>query len=123
MSYTTGNFVPKTGPLSGSGRNGMRTQLGRLTVSGKTGEKKVVLINELYTLGNNFQSILVQATGGAVAVELTLAPPDLALSPLQTDLWVNSTAVPVTGIVALPFMATAMRITFTNSAVVYILGA
>ena len=115
-----GNFAPQHGPLSGSGRGAMRTPFGRVTIVGKIGDVKYLLTNDILATNGSGTSILAQAVGGDVSISLTLAPPDLALNPDQSNVWVNSTAVAEGGIVALPFLPTALKITFTEAATLYL---
>lgn len=115
-----GNFAPQHGPLSGSGRGAMRTPFGRVTVVGKIGDVVYQLTNDILATNGSGASILAQAVGGDVSISLTLAPPDLALNPDQSNVWVNSTAVAEGGIVALPFLPTALKITFTEAATLYL---
>jgi hypothetical protein len=96
-----------------------------MTVTGKTGEVKYVSVIDLVTVNNPGLSLSAQAVGGAVSIALTLAPTDLAFNPIQnaSGIWVNETPVAVGPIVPLPAIATALRITFTASSTVYLVGA
>jgi hypothetical protein len=96
-----------------------------MTVTGKTGEVKYVSVIDLVSINNPGLSLSAQAVGGNVSISLTLAPTDLALNPVQngSGIWVNATAVAVGPIVQLPSIATALRITFTASSTVYLVGA
>ena len=118
---TLGNFVPSHGPSSGSGRGGMRTPFGRVTLSGKTGEIKFVALSDLVALNGSGMNVLAQTIGASVDVAVTLAPPDLATNPSQTGLWVNSTAVAPGAIVQLPFMGSALKVSFTADAIIYLM--
>lgn len=116
-----GDAAPRFGVSSGSGRTSMRTPFGRITVAGKAGEVRYVSSADLASVNMQGIQFLAQSIGGDVAIALTLAPVDLAFNPGQTDIWVNSTAVSPGGIVELPFIASAVKITFTEDAVVYLM--
>lgn len=120
-----GNFPAQRTPSTGSGRSGVRTPFGHMTVTGKIGEVKYISVIDLVTVNNPGLSLHAQAIGGNVSIALTLAPTDLAFNPVQnaSGIWVNETAVAVGPIVALPTIATALRITFTAASTVYIVGS
>lgn len=120
-----GNFPAQRTPSTGSGRSGVRTPFGHMTVTGKIGEVKYVSVIDLVTVNNPGLALSAQAVGGDVSIALTLAPTDLALNPIQnaSGIWVDETPVAVGPIVPLPTIATALRITFTASSTVYLVGA
>jgi hypothetical protein len=122
MTTTLGNHIPPRGLSTGSGRAGMRTPYGRVTVSGKAGEVKIIPISDIVSLNGPDAKFVAQAITGEVAIQVTLAPPDLATNPANTTIWVNNTAVQPGAIVALPFVGTAYKVIFTNDATVYIMG-
>lgn len=120
-----GNYPAQRTPSTGSGRSGVRTPFGHMTVTGKAGDIKYVSVIDLVTVNNPGLALSAQAVGGDVSIALTLAPTDLAFNPLQniSGIWVNETGVTAGPIVALPSIATALRITFTEDAIVYLVGA
>jgi len=120
-----GNQSPYVhGKLSGSGRQKYRFPTGHLTVTGKMGDVVYIPGTDVLALNSYGATIKAQAIGGAVSISATLAPVDLALSPLQdtSGIWVNATAVAALRIVALPSVATAYRISFIAAATVYLVG-
>jgi len=123
---TVGNQSPYLrGVQSGSGRQKYRVPTGHLTVTGKAGDVVYIPGTDLVSLSSSYgASVNVQAVGGAVSISTTLAPADLAMSPIQdtSGIWVNATAIAAGPIVALPFVGTAYRISFTADAIVYLVG-
>lgn len=119
-----GNGYPLHGHHSMSSGSGVAHRLsgfGRVAISGKIGEVRYVTTDGLSTNVCQYQAILVQAVGGNVATAATLAPPDLALDPLQTNVWVVDKPVNAGTIEKLNVStASALRITFTTAATVYI---
>lgn len=125
-SSTRGNSIPlnrRGGVSTGSGRPGTKAPFGYFTVTGKENDVIYVSINDIYILTGPGVNFVAQAIGGTVSIDFTLAPSDLAMNPAQTDLWVETTPVAPGSIVELPLIFTAMRITFTDSAIVYFAGA
>jgi hypothetical protein len=110
---------------TGSGINSRRAPFGHITISGQAGEVVRISTADLYPKFDQlFQGIIVQAVGGSVKVDTTLAEIDLALSPDQDEAghWIlDTTAVPGK-IMPLQNMATVLKITFVSDAILYIMG-
>ena len=126
-------IIGNTGPgfgegsvATGSGRPRQRSPFGHIVISGETGESTRISVADLYPKFDQlFQGILVQCTGGNVQIDTTLVNADLAMNPQQdTDgAWVADTALTPGSIQKLAHLCTALRITFTTKAVLYIMGA
>ena len=119
-----GNSIPPRGPLTGSGRHRMETPFGRVTVFGTIGEVIAILTADIYSSNGSSCTFYAQAVGGNVSIKGTLAPPDLATNPdVSGDIWADTTVVTPGTIAELPTPTTALQITFTATATVYLIGA
>lgn len=106
---------------SGSGTQHRITPFGRVAFSGKAGEVHYLSSDGLSPGVCQYQAILVQAVGAGVQVDATLAPPDLALDPVQGNVFVADTAVAAGTIKTLAVStASALRFTFAGSGTVYV---
>lgn len=110
----------RSGVNTGSGRSPMRTPYGRISVFGKAGDVRYIKASDIVSVYTQGPNILAQSITGSVSIDGTLAPTDLALNPLQTGIWVNTTVVNPGSIVTLSF-ASVLRITFTQDATVYLM--
>lgn len=119
-----GNQSPTNrGVLSGSGKAKSRFPVGQLTVTGKAGEVVYVPCADILAVNSPGFSIKAQAVGGNVSISVTLAPADLATSPVQdvSGIWSSATAVAAGSIVEIP-TGSAYRISFTANAIVYMVA-
>lgn len=118
-----GNFSPYRTATSGSGRTSMKTPFDRMMVTGKAGQVIKICTSDLYpSPGAAGLVYYAQAIGGAVTIAQTLAPPDLAMDPLQDDsLWDTAVSFSPKAIKAFSInCATVLKITFTADAIVYL---
>lgn len=124
MRGRIGNVGPgRTPRATGSGVVHRRVPFGHITVAGQAGDVIRISSDELFE-GVNNGNIQVQASGASVAVYKTLADIDLALSPDQDggDHWIlDHTAAPG-AIKELTTFATALRLEFQGSGIIYISG-
>lgn len=119
-----GNSIPPRGPQTGSGRHRMETPFGRVSVSGTVGDVVVLLTTDIYSSNGSACTFYAQAVGGNVSIKGTLAPPDLATNPdTSGNIWADTTVVTQGTIAELPTPTTALQITFTAAATVYVIGA
>ncbi len=97
---------------------------GLVTVSGKAGEVERLLLSSIYpSYDRGDLTPKVQVIKGSIIVELTLAPPDLALNPDQDALlWISPVNISPGTITQLE-IAMAYKITFANDTLAYFMGA
>jgi len=120
-----GNTTPgHAGFKSASGRPAQRSVFGHLTIAGKTGDVARIDTADLFQGFDQMQNgIYVQAIGGNVQIDTTLVDVDIALNPVHdTSTWIADTTLTPGSITKLQFVGTAYRVTFTTSAMLYILG-
>lgn len=127
MDGIVGNVSQGRRGGTGSGVVQERAQFGRITVVGKSGDVKVVATNGLFPkFGQVLQGIYAQAVNGGVVIQATLAPADLASDPKQaaSGIWMTDTTLASGAGGALTHkLATALRITFSADATVFLAGA
>jgi len=122
-----GNYGGAYGTNMGTGSGIVHTHapFGHVTLTGETGQTRLVPITALYPKFDQlFKGVWVQAIGTtAVAIDYTLADVDLALSPAQNNIWTGSQNITASsGIVNVATMATVIRVNFTTGGVLYLAG-
>lgn len=96
-----------------------------LTITGKAGEEVRVTAADLYPKGSQqFQGIYVQALGGTVNFQTTLAPAQLALDAAQdgSGYWNTAQAIATSVITKITNPTTVLRIHFVAAATVYVIA-
>lgn len=121
MSSIVGNSRPGIG----SGGNYIKLPFVHLTVTGKAGEEVRIPVSDLYPKGNQqFQGIYVQAVGGAVNFQTTLAPAELAMEAAQdaSGYWNTAQAITTAATTKINNPTTVLRIIFVAAATVYLMA-
>lgn len=115
---------PARGGASVAGVPGHPVPFGWVQVSGKAGQSVVLAASELPArYGAQNLGTFLQAAGGQVQVEFTLAHPEFALTPeLAGNLpWGNRVTVGASSdITAISLAYTAIRVTFNSDATLYV---
>ncbi len=125
MAAIIGNTSPGMVSVgTGSGRPHQRAPFTHLTIAGEIGDVIRIPATDLFPKAHQvFQGIFAQTTVGGVQIDTTLADVDLAMNPEQDGaIWIADTTLAVGSITKLTHFATAIRITFTAAAVVYLAG-